>query len=38
MDLPAGFDATGWELTGMVQRTSDGRITAAVKVDLRNIQ
>lgn len=37
IDLPAGFDATGWELTGLVQRASDGRITAAAKVDLRNI-
>ena len=36
IDVPAGFDTAGWELIGLVQRTSDGRITAAAKADFSN--
>lgn len=36
IDIPAGFDVAGWELIGLVQRTSDGRITAAAKADLQS--
>lgn len=34
INLPADFTKEGWELIGMVQRTSDGRITAAARFDL----
>jgi hypothetical protein len=36
IDVPAGFDAACWELIGLVQRTSDGRITAATRCELSN--
>lgn len=36
IDVPAGFNGTDWELIGFVQRTSDGRITAAARWKMSN--
>ncbi len=34
LNLPKDFNEKGWELIGFVQRTTDGRITAAARMDV----